>query len=446
MTIESGTESMFMWNPASTVHGSSFTLTADDVAACPLPSTGSSGNDSVEFWIAARSNRRETLLTVYGAAAIGAEFALVPATEIGTTNNIVPVHAPSRPQAAFKKDAVFQVCSGGTMGKPRRIRRTHRSWLASFEVNRRLFSIGVEDSYAVLGELHHSLALYGALEAIQLGADLRLLAAKRPESQLQALCQHSVSVIYATPIQLRMLAAAARSAGSNCPATRLVMAGGSPLDATTALEVLSVFPNAELRQFYGATETSFVAMDDGKQTSGSSGFPYPGVEVVIKGMADAVTAGVAGQILVRSPYLCIGRGWPDFKDLREDSGFIPTGDVGRWTDDGRLEVLGRKDRMFKVADVAVFPEQIECFISSIPGVEGAQVYPVADALRGNAVSARVVVQNNGPAADEISSRCRDRFGSLSAPRQVSVSGLPLASGRKGMVWPSSFQGRDVTGE
>ncbi len=51
------------------------------------------------------------------------------------------------------------------------------------------------------------------------------------------------------------------------------------------------FPNADLRVFYGAAETGFVAMSDPDTPPGSVGRPYPGVDIHIE----------AGEVFVRSP-------------------------------------------------------------------------------------------------------------------------------------------------
>ena len=100
---------------------------------------------------------------------------------------------------------VFETLTGGSSGAPRRIRRSQASWCASFAVNARLFGIGPGLRVAVLGRLVHSLALYGAVEALCLGAELHLLEDLRPDRQRRALALRRVGLIYATPAQLRLL-------------------------------------------------------------------------------------------------------------------------------------------------------------------------------------------------------------------------------------------------
>jgi long-chain acyl-CoA synthetase len=100
---------------------------------------------------------------------------------------------------------MFETLTSGSSGAARRIWRTQASWIASFAVNAGLFGIGPGACVAVLGRLVHSLALYGALEAVHLGAELHLLDDLRPDRQRAALAARRVAVLYTTPAQVRLL-------------------------------------------------------------------------------------------------------------------------------------------------------------------------------------------------------------------------------------------------
>ena len=59
-------------------------------------------------------------------------------------------------------------------------------------MNAALFGIRPGVRVAVLGQLVHSLALYGAVEALSLGAELHLLDDLRPDRQRVALAARGV--------------------------------------------------------------------------------------------------------------------------------------------------------------------------------------------------------------------------------------------------------------
>ncbi|GHC14393.1 AMP-dependent synthetase [Gemmobacter nanjingensis] len=313
-----------------------------------------------------------------------------PAFRIGATE--APPPEPGRVP-------VFETLTGGTSGTPKRIRRTQASWIASFAVNARLFGIGPGTRVAVLGRLVHSLALYGAVEALHLGAELHLLDGLRPDRQRAALAARRVSLLYATPAQLRLLT----EAGGALPDLRHIVVGGSKLDPGLRA-VLAALGPARVTEFYGAAEASFIAMADETTPPDSVGRPYPGVELRCD------TDGLS----VRSPYLAEGYagggagaewrdGWlhlDEFAELR----------------DGALFLRGRAGRRVKIADQSVFPEEIELALLGLPGVTRAAVLPVADGLRGQVLVA--VVVGDRAAEPAILQALRAAFGPLAAPRRV----------------------------
>ena len=289
-------------------------------------------------------------------------------------------------------EAVFETLTSGSSGAPRRILRSMASWTASFAVNAQMFQIGPGRRVAVLGELVQSLALYGALEAIHLGASLQLLGGMRPDRQAAIL---AADLLYATPAQLRLLLEAGwRPAGR-------ILVGGSKLD----LGLRQALAGAEVCEFYGAAEASFITLAGPDAPEASVGRAYPGVEIELR----------AGEIWLRSPYLFQGYAGADPGGAVWREGWLSVGEMG-FLRDGYLYLSGRKGRMVTVADQNVFPEEIEGFLLGLAGVARAAVLPRPDALRGSVLLA--VLQGDPGQEVAILAACRARFGALKAPRAV----------------------------
>lgn len=315
-------------------------------------------------------------------AAIGA-----PAFRIGGTG------------PAPKGEGVFETLTGGSTGTPRRIRRSQQSWIASFTVNAGLFGIAPGLPVAVLGGLVHSLALYGAVEALHLGAALHLLAGLRPDRQARALAARRVALLYATPAQLRALL----EAGQDWPDLRHVVIGGARLDPALRA-ALAERSDALASEFYGAAETSFIAISGPDTRLGSLGRPYPGAEI----RADA-----QGRLWVRSPYLAQGYAGAPGSALWQD-GWVSPGEAGR-LENGFLWLEGRIGRQVKIADQTVQPEEIETFLLAWPGIRAAAVIARPDLRRGAVLEA--CYQG---AVDEAAllAALRHAFGPLKAPRRL----------------------------
>ena len=110
--------------------------------------------------------------------------------------------------------------------------------------------------------------------------------AQGPDRQMLAIEKMGATAIYATPTQLRL--AGRQTAGATAPAVRRIMVGGAPCDRTTAKYVERQFPNAEVFEFYGSSETSFISI--AKLTGGirGPGKLFPGVEVKIGTMPGTI--------------------------------------------------------------------------------------------------------------------------------------------------------------
>ena len=304
---------------------------------------------------------------------------------------------------------VFETLTSGSTGRPKRIRRTQASWTASFAVNAG-FGIGPGARVAVLGRLVHSLSLYGAVEGLHLGAEVHLLDALRPDRQAAALGRRGVTHLCATPAQVRLLAAAEVP----WPQLQFVFVGGSKLDAALRDALAAMAPNAQVREFYGAAETSFITLADADTPDGSVGQAYPGVEIALD---------PGGEVWVRSPYLFLGYG-----DLLADEGqggglgstrwrdgWLSVGEIGS-LQSGYLYLKGRAGRMVTVADQNVFPEEIEGLLAAMPGIDQAVVVPVADPKRGMVLVA--CVQGDRSVEGATLAALRARLGPLKAPKRL----------------------------
>lgn len=308
---------------------------------------------------------------------------------------------------------VFETLTSGSSGRPRRIRRTQRSWALGFAVNAELFALGPGVRVAVLGRLVHSLSLYGALEGACLGCAVHLLGGMRPDRQRAALAVEAVEVVYATPSQLRMLVDAG---GPVLAALRVVLVGGSKLDPVLRAGLARLAPHGEVREFYGAAEASFITLADASASVDSVGTVYPGVRVAIRNReGEPLKDGAVGEVWVQSPYLFLGYAGEDAGSAKRSGRWLSVGEMG-WLQKGELHLAGRAGRMVTVADENVFPEEIETCLSTLGGVGRVAVLPRRDALRGVVMVA--VVQGDPACEAAILQAGRERFGPLKAPRAV----------------------------
>lgn len=172
---------------------------------------------------------------------------------------------------------------------------------------------------------------------------------------------------------------------------------------------------------YGMSETCGGCVYDGR--------PLPGVEVVLSDDGRIVLGGA----VVAAGY----RGVDDPAAFTPDGRFR-TSDLGRWADDGRLEVLGRADDMIVSGGENVAPAQVERALLAVDGVREACVVGVPDPEWG----ARVVAVVVGDAEPDTVRRGVATTLGRAAPREVRVvAALPL----KGIGKPDRAAVRELFG-
>lgn len=177
---------------------------------------------------------------------------------------------------------------------------------------------------------------------------------------------------------------------------------------------------------YGLTEAgSGVAYD---------GVPLDGVEVRVdgdgsgggSGDGDGDGAGAGhGEVWLRGPMLL--RCYRDGSDPKDAEGWFPTGDVGTWTDDGRLVVRGRVGDVIVTGGEKVWPGPVEDALRAHPAVADAAVAGRPDDEWGERVVAFVVPVDaaSPPSLDALRGWVKERLAPWCAPRElVLVDALP----------------------
>ena len=98
---------------------------------------------------------------------------------------------------------VFRTKTGGTSKEPKSVLRTTQSWIKSFEVINSLQK--EKENYLIFGDLTHSLALYGMVEALYLGHNVHHVQKLRSKSEVKALVKFEPTFVYITPTQIRFV-------------------------------------------------------------------------------------------------------------------------------------------------------------------------------------------------------------------------------------------------
>ena len=211
-------------------------------------------------------------------------------------------------------------------------------------------------------------------------------------------------------------------------ALRLASTGSAPVSPELA-EKMRTRLGCPIVVRYACTESSSMTGtepgDPAEVLLHTVGRPLAGVEMVLVDETGAeVPQGETGIIRMRTR--CQMRGyWNDPERTAEtmsDDGWIQTGDLGFFRDDGNLVLCGRITEMYIRGGYNVYPLEVENVLAEHPGVDRVAVVGVAAPVIGEIGVAFVVARDpaSPPSADELRAWCRDRLADYKTPDRVEL--------------------------
>jgi long-chain acyl-CoA synthetase len=178
---------------------------------------------------------------------------------------------------------------------------------------------------------------------------------------------------------------------------------------------------------YGLTEThtfdTFMPID--KPKCGTQGIPIYETDIKIADFDDPrkeLPVGEMGEIAIRNPSAFKGY-WnrPEETKTALRDGWVYTGDMGMFDEDGYLTFMGRKKEMIKTSGFSVFPEEIEEYLGRHPAVEMVAAIGIPDPAKGEVIKAFIVPSakyRDTITAAEIADWARERISSYKVPKVI----------------------------
>lgn len=179
---------------------------------------------------------------------------------------------------------------------------------------------------------------------------------------------------------------------------RQFMAGGSKPSREILIAMKEYLPKGDVGIFYGLTELGGLATVHYPYTARDSVGKLCG-KIQIKIMdedGNALGPTEQGEICIKCVYKCLGYYGNEEATAAafDEDGFVWTGDIGYFDEDGYLYVVDRKKDMFKYLGYQVSPTELENFLNENPNIKTACVVGISDPIVGD-LPAAVVVKREG---------------------------------------------------
>ncbi|VFQ93730.1 unnamed protein product [Cuscuta campestris] len=349
-------------------------------------------------------------------------------------------------RAIRQSDSAAILYSSGTTGRVKGVELSHRNFIALITaLYHNKFSNGIspaaeEDVSLLMLPLFHVFGFFMLIRAVSMGETAVIMDRFDFGKMLAGIQKYRVSYLPVSPPLVVAMAKSDLVAKYDLSSLKLIACGGAPLGREVAERFKARFPNVDVLQGYGLTETcgGTTGMISPEETEryGSAGRLHPTLEakIVDPDSGAPLPPGHRGELWLRGPLIMkgyIGDSSATAATLNSE-GWLRTGDLCYFDSAGFLFIVDRLKELIKYKAYQVPPAELEHLLQSIPDVSDAAVIPYPDEEAGEIPMAYVV---RIPGSNISEAQIMDIIGKQVAPykkiRRVSfINSIPKSPAGK----------------
>jgi acyl-CoA synthetase (AMP-forming)/AMP-acid ligase II len=331
-------------------------------------------------------------------------------------------------------DPMSMFFTAGTTGKPKGALRTHRHLIMNAITGVIELKVDYEERALIAFPMYHVSCEdnIGRHSFMPNTMFIRREGGFNPADVLSFIEKERITRCQMVPTMIHALLQIPDVERFDLSSLRLIMYAGAPMPVELLKKALQVFP-CGFAQMYGQTEsgpmTTVLGPEDHVpegsekrlQRLASAGKPVVSYEIrIVRENGEDVSIGEVGEIIGRSEAMMKGY-WqqPEETAKKLKNGWLYTGDLGRFDEDGYIYIVERKNDMIISGGVNIYPREIEEVLYKHPAVSEASVIGVPDEHWGEVAKAIIVLKEGGSASEEeIIKFCGEHLASYKKPKSV----------------------------
>ncbi|MBN4097932.1 AMP-binding protein [Methylobacterium sp. OT2] len=347
----------------------------------------------------------------------------------GTTGGLVRAHAGAAPRFhALPLHATQAIkFTGGTTGKPKGVMQPYRAWNTNIATQIAAWGLKPGERLLAAAPITHGTSTY-ILPTLGTGGTLVLRDQPRPEEVLRCFAEERIATTFLPPTVIYMMMELPAARRNSYPHLRNLVYGSAAMRPDAIAQAQSVFGPC-IASTYGQTEAPQIAtMISAEELMRPDKRATVGRETMLTRVAilnpegTILPTGAYGEIAIRGDLVMTGY-WkqPDKTAETIRDGWLLTGDLGSFDEDGFLSIKGRAKDLIITGGFNVYPADVEPVLAQHAAVADCAIFGVPDDKWGEAVHGAVELRA-GVAADpeEIVRFVKDRLGSVKAPKSIAV--------------------------
>ncbi|MCZ2259138.1 class I adenylate-forming enzyme family protein [Sporosarcina sp. G11-34] len=325
-------------------------------------------------------------------------------------------------------DTSVVMYTSGTTGKPKGVMLTHRNILAAGEIWSKAMDITVNDRMLVSTPLFHCAAAHVFVVPVTYrGGTIIIEETFSTDKTLKLLKDARPTMFFGVPAMYTIILNLPHIKEIELPTLRLFGYGAAPMPYEILKKLKETFPSVKVQNLYGQTENVPAAstLKDhlALEKIGSVGEPLPQTEIrVVDVFGRSVPVGQVGEIVVKGPQVMKGY----LKNKEETNrtikeGWLYSGDLGKFDEDGLLYVVDRKNDMIIRGGENVYPVEVEEVLYQIPELLEAAVVGVPHEVYGEVPKAFAVLKEGQSITEEqIIAYCGTQLAKFKVPLEVEL--------------------------
>jgi len=279
------------------------------------------------------------------------------------------------------------IYTSGTTGRPKGVMLDHANLVAMCRTVIDAFAMtGADHSLLILPLFHVNGIVIGTVSPLLAGGCITVAGRFSPKTFFSRVEQSRATYFSAVPTILTMLCGLPDNVKPDTSSVRFAICGAAP----ASVELLERFESRyaiPIIEGYGLSEGSCASTVNplhGKRKAGTVGLALPGQTIRLVGPNnEPVAHGEAGEVVINGPNVM--RGYlnrPEESATTIVDGWLHTGDIGRFDEDGYLVLVDRAKDMIIRGGENIYPREIEAVVHQWPQVAEAAVVGRANPVYG----------------------------------------------------------------
>ncbi|MFJ9963452.1 class I adenylate-forming enzyme family protein [Streptomyces avermitilis] len=320
------------------------------------------------------------------------------------------------------------IYTSGSTGRPKGVMLDHANLAAMAEMMTDTARLTETDhSLLILPLFHVNGIVVGVLSPLLAGGRVTVAGRFRTETFFDLVATVRPTCFSAVPAIYSMLAELPDHVRPDTSSVRFAACGAAPMPAAL-IERFERRYDIPILEGYGLSEGTCASTTNplyGRRKPGTVGLPLPGQQVaVVDPQGRIAPAGAAGEVVVRGPNVMRGYlGRPEETARTVIDGWLHTGDVGRFDEDGYLVLVDRIKDMIIRGGENIYPKEIETVLGDHPDVLEAAVVGAAEPRLGEVPVAFVALRPGASATTaDLLDHCRARLATFKVPTGITLVG------------------------